>query len=643
MYVCLNPSEPHEVSEKTEQQLRCQFPQCGFLLQGAALGRWQAQRLIGRQHTTDLYLATSTIPGEQMLVKVIREYSPGLLGLLEPLLTLRHPHIHHILQMGQVDQAQAIYLLGRYEAAGSLARLLRANTRLPLETIGALVSQIALALQYAHEHHLIHGSLKPENCLIVNSNHIQVSDFYRGLQPDGMRQLFVSPYLAPEQLQGTLLPASDQYSLAVLAFHFLCFHLPNDEMKSELLSPSDERFMSLVMRFPAAIGRPLAVALNQNPMSRYPGVMIFARELQQALSVASQTRLQIPSSTQLSPSPASLRNSGEHLLYPRQMPAQERRTSIQKKQESLLAPVRLAALSRLPGHTEAVTLVCWAPDGQHLASASLDRSVLIWKVQQRIGTPLATLTGYQGEISALSWSPDGALLATAGKDAALRIWRFVHAPTFTARVDASWWGHDGPITVLEWSPNGVQLASGGRDQMIRLWDPKGTQLAFWQTHKRGVTALAWSPDGQILATGGSDRQIHLWNAATKALLGSYTKHSDEIRQVHWSPDGKLLASSSGKKEAEIHIWEPRTGQRLAQLRESGREIVGMFWARDASWLAVAARDGMLRCWQVVGNQVTPLPPLELGVMPTSIDGSLEQRIAAIGTAEMIISLQQWNA
>jgi WD40 repeat protein len=350
----------------------------------------------------------------------------------------------------------------------------------------------------------------------------------------------------------------------------------------------------------------------------------------------------MPSGIQLSPSAHAVHESAEHILQARQMPALARQVEIQENQENSLAPTQLAPLSRLPGHTESVTLVRWTQDGQYLASASLDRTVLIWKIQQHIGTPLATLTGYQGEISALSWSPDGSLLATAGKDAALRVWRLMHSPNFAARVDASWWGHDGPITALEWSPNVALLASGGKDQIVRLWDTKGVQQAFWQTNKRGVTALAWSPDGQILATGGNDRQVHLWVAASKAHLGSYTEHSDDIHQIRWSPDGRLLASASGKKKAEIHIWEPRSRQCFAQLRGNGREIAGMFWAKDASWLAAAFGGGMLRCWRIVGTQVLPLPPVELGVTPIAMDGSMPQKIVAIGTSEMFISLQQWN-
>ena len=59
-----------------------------------------------------------------------------------------------------------------------------------------------------------------------------------------------------------------------------------------------------------------------------------------------------------------------------------------------------------------------------LASASKDKTAIIWQVQrqeQRLVKKL-TLTGHTESIAYLAWSPDDTMLATCGNDNSLRVW-----------------------------------------------------------------------------------------------------------------------------------------------------------------------------------------------------------------------------
>ena len=81
---------------------------------------------------------------------------------------------------------------------------------------------------------------------------------------------------------------------------------------------------------------------------------------------------------------------------------------------------RRKQIAKLEGHFDVVSSVCWSPDGSHLASASHDRSVLVWDVG--LGEFVAVLEGHTDVVSSVCWSPDGSRLASGGDDETVRVW-----------------------------------------------------------------------------------------------------------------------------------------------------------------------------------------------------------------------------
>ena len=648
MSACLNPDYPHLAHTTTLADMICAEPQCGFLMAGAIIHRWQVTSLLHRGAFADLYLASRvdapSSDQSNVLIKVLRALTTEPVALrqqkMELLLSLRHPHIHPVIAAGWISPGGWIYLLTRFETQGALSRISATATSLPTLAVGGIVRQIADALDYAHERLLVHGRLKLENCLAVGPATVQVSDFYQSLLDQESQRVNV-PLAAPEQQYSQTEAASDQYSLALLTYQLLISNQPQIGARSPALLPAPGSRLPLSVSeirpdLPRQVDQALSQALSPQPYGRYKNVTSFALALQAALE-GQGSSTSWPMISASSPPPVSSPPSS--LASPWSNPGTPPLLGGQRPPAAPVTPARpgpLLPLCILPGHTSPPTMLRWAPDGSHLASIGKEQTIYLWRVERRIGTPLATLAGHSSEVLALSWSPNSPTLASGAVDATVRIWM---TPNTTAQ--AAWWGHDGSVTSLGYAPNGAHIASGGSDRTIRVWDMQGNALNVWQAHGRAVTALAWSPDGRILASGGADFLIHLWDSKTGARVATLDGHKDEIHHLAWSPSGELLASYAGKKDLRICLWDRQSYRLTAVLSGHTREIVGLHWPTEGTWLATASGDATLRYWDLHDGLGQPIGlPISLQSPPLCMAGAPTTDLIALGLNDQLIQVLQ---
>ena len=71
-------------------------------------------------------------------------------------------------------------------------------------------------------------------------------------------------------------------------------------------------------------------------------------------------------------------------------------------------------------HTGVISSIAFSPDGQTLATASMDHSIRLWDFKQR--KRIATLHGHVSEVWALAFAPDGKTILTGGKDGSVKLW-----------------------------------------------------------------------------------------------------------------------------------------------------------------------------------------------------------------------------
>jgi eukaryotic-like serine/threonine-protein kinase len=145
---------------------------------GQQLGNYRLLRLIGRGAFANVYLGEHIYLRTQVAVKVVSEKMEpqdmeSFLKEAQTIAALKHPHILRVLDFG--IEETALFLVMEYVPKGTLRQKHPRGSTVPFPVVMSYTKQIAMALQYAHDHKVVHRDVKPENVLVEAEDKIVLS------------------------------------------------------------------------------------------------------------------------------------------------------------------------------------------------------------------------------------------------------------------------------------------------------------------------------------------------------------------------------------------------------------------------------------------------------------------------------------
>jgi serine/threonine-protein kinase len=207
---------------------------------------------------------------------------------------LQHPHILTVLDSGEA--AGQLWFTMPFVEGESLRDRLNRERQLPVDEALRIATEAARALDYAHQHGVIHRDTKPENILLTKDGSTLVADFgiARALSgDDGLTQTGLAigtpAYMSPEQAVGDkgVDARTDIYSLASVLYEMLAGETPftgptAQAIAAKRMTDPPPSVRTVRPAVPESVDQAIQQALAPVPADRFSGAAQFAQALQPA-------------------------------------------------------------------------------------------------------------------------------------------------------------------------------------------------------------------------------------------------------------------------------------------------------------------------------------------------------------------------
>ncbi len=265
-------------------------------IKNTTIAHYQLERLLARGGMSNVYLAHDTHTDRTVAVKLVHtsesHYFKRFKREAKAIASLTHDHILPAFDYG--EQGSWYYMVMPYIEYGTLRQRLVNGPLSPREA-GKILTQLAEAVQFAHDRGIVHRDIKPSNILLRDGEHVYLADFGLVKHIEEMSDitstgyiLGTPEYMAPELIENSATPGSDIYALGIILYQMLTGHVPFKgstpigvcwkHLREQPAVPS-----TLNPNVSHAIDKVILQALEKNPQRRFKSANDLAQAYRHAL------------------------------------------------------------------------------------------------------------------------------------------------------------------------------------------------------------------------------------------------------------------------------------------------------------------------------------------------------------------------
>lgn len=512
---------------------------------------------------------------------------------------LRHPGIVRIYEIGEYESQH--YFSMEFIEGASLAECMnefclrgdlpRAERKAKERTIAELMLKVARALDFAHQHGVLHRDMKPSNILVDEQGQPHLTDFglakLTGAEKSGLTianaVLGTPGYLAPEQVEGQfdrVTTATDVYGLGATLYELLTGQPPfsgssafetmwmavhQDIQAPRALNPSiPQDLETIALR-----------CLEKRPEQRYGSAASVADELQRFLQnepIQARPVSRLEYLVRL-----TRRNPRMSVLVVALLFTFIVGCGVSLWQWNRAEQSKLALLESVE-HLEWNAIDAMLNQGETsraLATvASLIRSnpndknaaMFAMSLMEAIPFPIPAAPTFQhsnrSELNIARISPDGKLVITGAVDGTANIWDAADA---TPKVKPL--SHARPVTWAEFHPQGTIVVTASDDGYVRFWNTHDGRMRVEPFKmEQPVKQVQFSVDGRSLLVETEGSVVVLDSESGKARFEPITMKGKIVECHFVLNDEAFFAAELNREESRIVVWNARSGSELHSIK-----------------------------------------------------------------------------
>ena len=260
--------------------------------------RYEIVSKVGTGGMSDVYKAKDHVLGRNVAVKVLKNEFSEDHGFVTKFRTeaqsaaaLEHPNIVNIYDVGAEEGQHFIVM--EYIEGITLKTYIEKKGQLTFKESVSIAIQVARGIEAAHNKHLIHRDIKPQNIIISTEGKVKVTDFgiaraasSNTISADVMGSVH---YASPEQARNGFVDGrSDIYSLGIVMYEMVTGRVPFDgdttvavalqHLQEEMESPS-----KYASELPISMEKIILKCTQKNPDRRYQTIEALLNDLRKAL------------------------------------------------------------------------------------------------------------------------------------------------------------------------------------------------------------------------------------------------------------------------------------------------------------------------------------------------------------------------